>query len=68
MVKPDEICNCAVQSLELVSFDSPRYTAEVDVVGELPNLEAVRTCYTDDTCGIYQASTSELYGKVKKHT
>ena len=49
-----------------VSFDSPEYTADVDAVGVLRVLEAVRQCGLERTCRIYQASTSELYGKVEE--
>ncbi|MDE6010584.1 MAG: GDP-mannose 4,6-dehydratase, partial [Muribaculaceae bacterium] len=49
-----------------VSFDCPEFTAEVDAVGVLRILEAVRLCGLTDTCRIYQASTSELYGKVEE--
>lgn len=63
-VKPDEIYNLAAQSHVKVSFDVPEYTAEVDAVGCLRLLEAVRILGMSDACRIYQASTSELYGKV----
>lgn len=66
MVKPDEIYNLAAQSHVQVSFDSPEYTADVDAVGVLRILEAVRACHLEDKCRIYQASTSELYGKVEE--
>lgn len=49
-----------------VSFDSPEFTADVDATGVLRILEAVRQCDLTDTCRIYQASTSELYGKVEE--
>jgi len=49
-----------------VSFDSPEFTADVDATGVLRILEAVRLCGLADTCRIYQASTSELYGKVEE--
>lgn len=65
-VRPDEIYNLAAQSHVQVSFDSPEYTAEVDAKGVLRILEAVRQCGLTDTCKIYQASTSELYGKVEE--
>ncbi len=64
-VKPDEIYNLAAQSHVQVSFDSPEFTANVDANGVLRVLEAVRLCGLTDTCRIYQASTSELYGKVE---
>ena len=63
-VKPDEIYNLAAQSHVQVSFDSPEYTANVDATGVLRILEAVRQCGLEKTCRIYQASTSELYGRV----
>ena len=65
-VKPDEIYNLAAQSHVQVSFDSPEFTADVDATGVLRILEAVRQCGLADTCRIYQASTSELYGKVEE--
>ena len=66
MVQPDEIYNLAAQSHVQVSFDSPEYTANVDATGVLRVLEAVRACGLEKTCHIYQASTSELYGKVEE--
>ncbi len=65
-VRPDEIYNLAAQSHVQVSFDSPEFTADVDATGVLRVLEAVRQCGLIDTCRIYQASTSELYGKVEE--
>ncbi len=65
-VRPDEIYNLAAQSHVQVSFDAPEFTADVDAVGVLRVLEAVRTNHLEDTCRIYQASTSELYGKVEQ--
>ena len=65
-VKPNEIYNLAAQSHVQVSFDSPEFTADVDATGVLRILEAVRQCDLSDTCRIYQASTSELYGKVEE--
>ena len=65
-VKPDEIYNLAAQSHVQVSFDSPEYTANVDATGVLRILEAVRLCGLEKTCRIYQASTSELYGRVEQ--
>ena len=65
-VRPDEIYNLAAQSHVQVSFDSPEFTADVDATGVLRILEAVRQCGLADTCRIYQASTSELYGKVEE--
>ena len=64
-VRPDEIYNLAAQSHVQVSFDVPEYTADSDAVGTLRILEAVRTLDMAKTCKIYQASTSELYGKVE---
>lgn len=66
MVRPDEIYNLAAQSHVQVSFDSPEFTADVDATGVLRVLEAVRQCGLAETCRIYQASTSELYGKVEE--
>lgn len=65
-VMPDEIYNLAAQSHVQVSFDSPEYTANVDATGVLRILEAVRLVGLADKCRIYQASTSELYGKVEE--
>ena len=65
-VRPDEIYNLAAQSHVQVSFDSPEFTADVDATGVLRVLEAVRQCGLAETCRIYQASTSELYGKVRE--
>ncbi len=65
-VRPDEIYNLAAQSHVQVSFDSPEFTADIDATGVLRVLEAVRNCGLKDTCRIYQASTSELYGKVEE--
>ncbi|MCR4774293.1 MAG: GDP-mannose 4,6-dehydratase [Prevotella sp.] len=65
-VRPTEIYNLAAQSHVQVSFDSPEFTADVDAVGVLRILEAVRQCGLADSCRIYQASTSELYGKVEE--
>ena len=65
-VRPDEVYNLAAQSHVQVSFDSPEYTANVDATGVLRILEAVRQCGLEKTCRIYQASTSELYGKVEQ--
>ena len=65
-VKPTEIYNLAAQSHVQVSFDSPEFTADVDAVGVLRVLEAVRQLGLTDSCRIYQASTSELYGKVEE--
>lgn len=65
-VRPDEIYNLAAQSHVQVSFDSPEFTADVDATGVLRILEAVRQCDLTESCRIYQASTSELYGKVEE--
>ncbi|KXB36996.1 GDP-mannose 4,6-dehydratase [Bacteroidales bacterium KA00344] len=65
-INPTEIYNLAAQSHVQVSFDAPEYTADVDAVGVLRILEAVRACGLTKTCRIYQASTSELYGKVEE--
>lgn len=65
-VRPTEIYNLAAQSHVQVSFDSPEFTADVDATGVLRVLEAVRQCGLADSCKIYQASTSELYGKVEE--
>ncbi len=64
-VRPDEIYNLAAQSHVQVSFDVPEYTANVDAVGAVRILEAVRHTGLAGTCRFYQASTSELYGKVE---
>lgn len=66
LVRPDEIYNLAAQSHVQVSFDAPEFTANVDAVGVLRILEAVRISGLSETCRIYQASTSELYGKVEE--
>lgn len=66
MVRPDEIYNLAAQSHVQVSFDSPEFTADIDATGVLRVLEAVRITGLANTCRIYQASTSELYGKVEE--
>jgi len=63
-IKPNEIYNLAAQSHVKVSFDLPEYTAETDGIGTLRILEAIRICNLESKCKIYQASTSELYGKV----
>lgn len=64
--RPTEIYNLAAQSHVKVSFDVPEYTADTDAVGVLRLLEAVRICHLDQECRIYQASTSELFGKVQE--
>ncbi|MCI8948739.1 MAG: GDP-mannose 4,6-dehydratase [Lachnospiraceae bacterium] len=65
-VRPDEIYNLAAQSHVQVSFDSPEFTADIDATGVLRVLETVRITGLTGTCRIYQASTSELYGKVEE--
>ena len=65
-IRPDEIYNLAAQSHVQVSFNVPEFTADVDAVGVLRILEAVRICGLEKTCRIYQAGTSELYGKVEE--
>jgi GDPmannose 4,6-dehydratase len=65
-IMPDEIYNLAAQSHVKVSFDMPEYTAETDGIGTLKLLEAVRICGLTNTTRIYQASTSELFGKVQE--
>lgn len=65
-VKPDEIYNLAAQSHVGVSFDAAEYTSDVDALGVLRVLEAVHAHGLDKTCRVYQASTSELYGKVEE--
>ena len=65
-IRPDEIYNLAAQSHVKVSFDVPEFTADTDANGVLRLLEAVRICGLTETCRIYQASTSELYGKVQE--
>ena len=65
-VRPDEIYNLAAQSHVHVSFDAPEYSGDVDALGVLRILEAVRITGLTESCRIYQASTSELYGKVEE--
>lgn len=65
-VRPTEIYNLAAQSHVQVSFDSPEFTADVDAVGVLRIIEAVRKVELTHSCKIYQASTSELYGKAEE--
>ena len=65
-IEPDEIYNLAAQSHVQVSFDAPEYSGDVDALGVLRVLEAVRVCGLTKTCKVYQASTSELYGKVEE--
>ena len=65
-VKPSEIYNLAAQSHVQVSFDAPEYSGDVDALGVLRILESVRILGMEKTCRIYQASTSELFGKVEE--
>ena len=65
-VRPTEVYNLAAQSHVQVSFDSPEFTADIDATGVLRVLEAIRQCGLAETCRMYQASTSELYGKVEE--
>lgn len=65
-VRPDEIYNLAAQSHVQVSFEAPEYAGDVDALGVLRVLEAVRMLGLEKTCRIYQASTSELYGRVRE--
>lgn len=65
-VKPDEIYNLAAQSHVQVSFDVPEYSGDVDALGTLRILEALRILKMEQSCRVYQASTSELYGKVEE--
>ena len=66
LVKPDEVYNLAAQSHVQVSFDVPEYSGDVDALGVLRMLEAIRILGVAKTCRFYQASTSELYGKVEE--
>ena len=63
-IQPDEIYNLAAQSHVAVSFEEPEYTADSDAIGTLRMLEAIRTLGLESKTKFYQASTSELYGKV----
>ncbi len=65
-VQPDEVYNLGAQSHVAVSFESPEYTADVDAIGTLRLLEAIRILGMEKTCRFYQASTSELYGLVQE--
>ncbi|RHJ54948.1 GDP-mannose 4,6-dehydratase [Bacteroides sp. AM10-21B] len=65
-IRPTEVYNLAAQSHVQVSFDAPEFTADVDATGVLRVLEAVRQSGLAETCKVYQASTSELYGKVEE--
>ena len=66
IVRPDEIYNLAAQSHVQVSFDVPEYSGDVDAIGVLRILEAVRILGLIEKTKVYQASTSELYGKVEE--
>ena len=65
-IRPDEIYNLAAQSHVAVSFEVPEYTADVDAIGTLRILEAIRFCGLEKSTRFYQASTSELYGLVQE--
>ena len=65
-IQPDEIYNLGAQSHVAVSFDSPEYTADVDALGALRILEAIRILGLEKKIRFYQASTSELYGQVQE--
>ena len=65
-IRPDEIYNLGAQSHVAVSFEAPEYTADVDAMGTLRLLEAMRFLGMEKTCRFYQASTSELYGLVQE--
>ena len=66
VVRPDEVYNLAAQSHVQVSFDAPEYSSDVDALGVLRMLEAIRVLDMVKTCRFYQASTSELFGKVEE--
>ncbi|MDE2618425.1 MAG: GDP-mannose 4,6-dehydratase, partial [Burkholderiales bacterium] len=65
-IQPDEIYNLAAMSHVAVSFESPEYTADVDAIGPLRMLEAIRILGLEKKTRFYQASTSELYGLVQE--
>ena len=65
-IRPDEVYNLGAQSHVAVSFEAPEYTADVDAIGALRLLEAIRFLGMEKTCRFYQASTSELYGLVQE--
>ena len=65
-VQPDEIYNLAAQSHVAVSFETAEYTANADAIGTLRLLEAIRICNLEERTRFYQASTSEMYGKVQE--
>jgi len=66
IIKPDEIYNLAAQSHVQVSFELPLYTAQTDAIGVLNILESIRLCELEHTAKFYQASSSEMYGKVRE--
>ena len=66
LVRPEEVYNLAAQSHVQVSFDVPEYSGDVDALGVLRMLEGIRILGMEKTCRFYQASTSELYGKVEE--
>ena len=66
LVQPEEVYNLAAQSHVQVSFDVPEYSGDVDALGVLRMLEGIRILGMEKTCRFYQASTSELYGKVEE--
>jgi GDPmannose 4,6-dehydratase len=65
-VQPDEVYNLGAQSHVAVSFEAPEYTADVDAIGTLRLLEAIRFLGLEKKTKFYQASTSELYGEVQE--
>jgi len=65
-VQPDEVYNLGAQSHVAVSFEAPEYTADVDAIGTLRILEAIRFLGLEQKTKFYQASTSELYGEVQE--
>jgi len=65
-VRPDEVYNLAAQSHVAVSFESPEYTADTDALGTLRLLEAIRIAGLGESARFYQASTSEMFGKVRE--
>jgi len=65
-IRPDEVYNLAAQSHVMVSFETPEYTGQTDGIGALKLLDAIRSNGLEKTCRFYQASTSELYGKVQE--
>ena len=65
-VQPDEIYNLGAQSHVAVSFESPEYTANCDAIGPLRILEAIKILNLQNKTKVYQASTSELYGKIQE--